>query len=363
MKTLLFVFGTRPEAVKMCPIIKEIEKRGNINAVCAVSGQHKELLCDVLDAFRIVPQWDLSLMRAGQSLFDVTVGVLQGMESVIRNVMPSAVLVHGDTATAYATAVAAFYLGVPIAHVEAGLRTYDIKNPFPEEFYRRSIALVSQINFAPTQSAAENLRAEGACGIYVTGNTVVDALRYTVSQGYSGQLLDAVGSRRLVLVTAHRRESEGRGRREIFRAAREIAERYSDSVCVLLPAHPSPTVRAEIYAELNKSHVLVTDPLRVVDFHNLLSRAFAVITDSGGVQEEAASLGVPTLVARAVTERQEGVNCGAAVLTDACCEAIVDLFSILYHNEEKYKKMARAENPYGDGLASVRIADILEKIL
>ena len=346
----------------MCPIIKEIEKRGSINATCAVSGQHKELLLDVLDVFGVVPQWDLSLMRAGQSLFDVTAGVLQGMESIIRKVMPAAVLVHGDTATAYATAVAAFYLGVPIAHVEAGLRTYDIKNPFPEEFYRRSIALISQINFAPTESAAANLRAEGAGGIYVTGNTVVDALRYTVSQGYLGELSDLVGSRRLVLVTAHRRESVGQGRREIFRAARAIAEQYSDSVCVLLPAHPSPTVRAEVYSELCDSPVVVTEPLRVVDFHNMLARAFLVITDSGGVQEEAAALGVPTLVARAVTERQEGVSCGAAVLADACCESIVELFSSLYHNREKYEKMARAENPYGDGLASVRIADILEKI-
>lgn len=347
----------------MCPIIKEIKNRKSINAVCVLSGQHKELVGDVLDAFDIVADRDLGLMREGQSLFDVTAGVLRGMEGVIEDISPNTVLVHGDTATAYAASLAAFYLGVPIAHVEAGLRTYDINNPFPEEFYRRSISLVSQINFAPTEAAAANLRAEGAKGIFVTGNTVVDALRYTVSENYSSTLQSKIGSRLLVLVTAHRRESAGHGRREIFRAARRIAERYFDSVCVLLPAHPSPLVRAEVYSELCGSPVVLTDPLRVVDFHNLLARAFLVVTDSGGVQEEAAALGVPTLVARAVTERQEGINCGAAVLTDACCDSIVTLFSTLYQNKDAYEKMARAENPYGDGLASVRIADILEKVI
>ena len=359
MISVLVVFGTRPEAIKMCPVVKELKKRGSFKVKVAVSGQHRGMLRQVLEYFGVVPDYDLDIMKLGQTLFDITASVLDGIGAVIKAVMPDVVLVHGDTTTAYAAALAAFYLGVPIGHVEAGLRTYDMSSPYPEEFKRASIALIAKYHFAPTALAAKNLLSEGRKNVYVTGNTVIDALRETVRENYSHPLLDGVGGKDLVLLTVHRRENLGAPMRSVFRAVRETVRKIPDTVFIY-PVHSNPEIRKIANEELSGLEaVRMTEPLATVDFHNILAACRLVLTDSGGVQEEAAALGKPTLVLREHTEREEGILLGTSRLVGTREEDIRAALLQLLH--EAPCENIKTQNPYGDGNAARRIAEILEK--
>lgn len=361
-KKIMVVFGTRPEAIKMCPLIKELNKRKKLHTTICVTGQHREMLDQVLDAFDIVPDYDLSIMKAKQSLFDVTLNILEKMKTVLEEVKPDVVLVHGDTSTTFVTALACFYLHIPVGHVEAGLRTYNIFSPYPEEFNRQAVGIVAKYNFAPTEMSKENLLKEGKdpSSIFVTGNTAIDALKTTVSDGYSHEYLKWASDSKLIMITAHRRENIGEPMRNMFRAIKKIIGEYPD-IKAIYPIHMNPVVReaaSEILGDCDRIRII--EPLEVVDFHNFLSRSFMILTDSGGIQEEAPSLGKPVLVMRDTTERPEGVAAGTLKLVGTDEEKIYKTFKLLLDDNDEYEKMSQASNPYGDGFASKRIADILE---
>lgn len=346
----------------MCPLAAELRRRPGLRVTVCATGQHRELLRNTLEVFGVRPDVDLDLMRPGQSLFDVTAGVLTALRPVLAAARPDLVLVHGDTATAFAAALACFYLDIPLGHVEAGLRSGEPRRPFPEEFNRRAVSLLASFHFAPTQTAAANLRREGIAPerIFVTGNTVVDALRYTLREDYSHPILDWAGRRRLIIVTAHRRESIGAPMRGIFRAVRRVMEAHPDCAAAV-PVHPNPAVGELAAAELDGcANILLTAPADAADCHNLEARCWCCLTDSGGMQEECAALGRPVLVLRDVTERPEGVACGAARLAGTAEEDVFRSFSRLLEDREVYIKMSKAGNPYGDGRACERIADVIE---
>ncbi len=362
MKTVMLVFGTRPEAIKMCPLVKELKKRSGIRTLVCVTGQHRQMLDQVLHAFEVVPDFDLSIMKEKQTLFDITVNILQGIRSVLEQEKPDVVLVHGDTSTTFATALACFYLQIPVGHVEAGLRTYDIYSPYPEEFNRQAVSIVAKYNFAPTPLSRDNLLREGKneSAIYVTGNTAIDALQTTVREDYTHPELDWAKGSRLILLTAHRRENLGAPMHHMFRAIRRVMDEHPD-VKALYPIHMNPVVRAAAAEELGGcDRIHIIDPLEVLDCHNIMARSYLILTDSGGIQEEAPSLGKPVLVMRDTTERPEGINAGTLKLVGTDEETIYRNFKTLLEDEAAYHAMANASNPYGDGHASERIADILE---
>lgn len=361
MKTVMLVFGTRPEAIKMCPLVKELKSREGINTVVCVTGQHRQMLDMVLDTFGVVPDYDLSIMKAGQTLFDITTNILNGIGSVLDEVRPDVVLVHGDTSTTFVTALACFYKQIPIGHVEAGLRTYNIYSPYPEEFNRQAVSIVSQYNFAPTELARENLLREGRDPgrIYVTGNTAIDALKTTVREDYTHPELEWAKGSRLIMITAHRRENLGEPMHNMFRAIRRVMEEHPD-VKAIYPIHMNPVVRAAAEAELGGcDRIHIIEPLEVLDFHNFLANSYMILTDSGGIQEEAPSLGKPVLVMRDTTERPEGIKAGTLKLVGTDEQVIYDNFKLLLESPEAYETMSKASNPYGDGFACKRIADIL----
>ena len=362
MKTVMLVFGTRPEAIKMCPLVKELKKRSGIRTLVCVTGQHRQMLDQVLHAFEVVPDFDLSIMKEKQTLFDITVNILQGIRSVLEQEKPDVVLVHGDTSTTFATALACFYLQIPVGHVEAGLRTYDIYSPYPEEFNRQAVSIVAKYNFAPTPLSRDNLLREGKneSAIDVTGNTAIDALQTTVREDYTHPELDWAKGSRLILLTAHRRENLGAPMHHMFRAIRRVMDEHPD-VKALYPIHMNPVVRAAAAEELGGcDRIHIIDPLEVLDCHNIMARSYLILTDSGGIQEEAPSLGKPVLVMRDTTERPEGINAGTLKLVGTDEETIYRNFKTLLEDEAAYHAMANASNPYGDGHASERIADILE---
>ena len=363
MKKIMLVFGTRPEAIKMCPVVKELKKRTGLETMVCVTGQHRQMLDQVLEAFHVVPDFDLSIMKERQTLFDVTANVLEGLRRVLEEAKPDIVLVHGDTTTSFAAALACFYLQIPVGHVEAGLRTHNVFSPYPEEFNRQAVSIVAALNFAPTELARQNLLSEGRDErtVFVTGNTAIDALQTTVKEDYTHEQLDWAGDSRLILITAHRRENLGEPMRHMFRAIRRIVEEHED-IKVIYPIHMNPVVRATAGEILGSNErIRIIEPLEVLDFHNFLSRSYLILTDSGGIQEEAPSLGKPVLVMRDTTERPEGIKAGTLRLVGTEEETIYYHFRQLLENKEEYLSMSRASNPYGDGRASIRIADILER--
>ena len=363
MKKVMLVFGTRPEAIKMCPLVNELKKRKTIKTVVCVTGQHRQMLDQVLETFHVVPDYDLSIMKDKQTLFDVTVNILERIKNVLEDVKPDIVLVHGDTSTTFVTALACYYLQIPVGHVEAGLRTYNIYSPYPEEFNRQSVGIISKYNFAPTELAKENLLREGKDpkSIYVTGNTAIDALKTTVKKEYSHSELEWAEGNRLILITAHRRENLGEPMKNMFRAIRRVLNEHSD-VKAIYPIHMNPIVRKvanDILGDDERIHII--EPLDVLDFHNFLARSHLILTDSGGIQEEAPSLGKPVLVMRDTTERPEGIRAGTLKLVGTEEEVIYQNFMELLDNQKAYDAMAHATNPYGDGHACERIAGILSK--
>lgn len=363
MKKVMLVFGTRPEAIKMCPLVNELKSRRNIETVVCVTGQHRQMLDVVLEAFSVVPDYDLSIMKDKQTLFDITTNILNRIKEVLEKEQPSVVLVHGDTTTTFVTALACFYLQIPVGHVEAGLRTYNIYSPYPEEFNRQAVGIVSRYNFAPTELSRQNLLREGKAEstIYVTGNTAIDALKTTIRADYHHEQLDWAKDSRLIMITAHRRENLGEPMKHMFRAIKRIINEHPD-IKAIYPIHMNPVVREtanEILGDCDRIRII--EPLDVLDFHNFLNSSYLILTDSGGIQEEAPSLGKPVLVMRDTTERPEGIKAGTLKLVGTDEETIYREFKKLVENEEEYKKMSHASNPYGDGLACKRIADILEK--
>lgn len=362
MKKVMLVFGTRPEAIKMCPLVNTLKMRAGMETVVCVTGQHRQMLDQVLDAFHVVPEYDLSIMKDKQTLFDVTVSILERIRAVLEKEHPDIVLVHGDTSTTFVTALACFYLHIPVGHVEAGLRTYNIDSPYPEEFNRQAVSIISRFHFAPTVLARDNLLREGKDPgtIYVTGNTAIDALSTTVRNDYTHPTLDWAANSRLIIVTAHRRENLGEPMHQMFRAIRRILDEHPD-VKAIYPIHMNPAVREAAHAELDGcDRIRIIEPLEVIDFHNFLARCYLILTDSGGIQEEAPSLGKPVLVMRDTTERPEGIKAGTLKLVGTDENRIYENFRMLLEDEEAYRKMANASNPYGDGRACERIADILE---
>ncbi len=362
MKKVMLVFGTRPEAIKMCPLVNELKTRKSIETIVCVSGQHREMLDQVLNAFNVVPDYDLSIMKKEQSLFDITVNLLNRIKSVLESEHPDVVLVHGDTSTTFVTALACYYMQIPVGHVEAGLRTYNIYSPYPEEFNREAVSIISEYNFAPTETAKQNLLREGKKNstIFVTGNTVIDALKTTVKSEYYHEELKWAEGSRMILITAHRRENLGMPMQHMFRAIKRVLDEYDD-VRAIYPIHMNPAVRKtafEIFGNDDRIHII--EPLDVLDFHNFMARSYLILTDSGGIQEEAPSLGKPVLVMRDTTERPEGIEAGTLKLVGTDEEVIYSSFKLLLDNEDEYKKMSMANNPYGDGFACRRIADILE---
>lgn len=363
MKKVLFVFGTRPEAIKCCPVALEMKKRADFDVRICVTGQHREMLKQVLDAFSIHPDYDLKVMKKSQTLFELTSNILGSICGVLEKEKPELVLVHGDTTTAFAAGLASFYMEIPVGHIEAGLRTYNLYSPFPEEFNRQAIGLVAAYHFAPTEAARVNLLKEGKepSSIWVTGNTSIDALKTTVRDDYKHPLLDWAKDRRLIVLTAHRRENCGEPLRQMLRAVRHIAEEFQD-IAVVFPAHPNPLVKETAEEILEDSrNIKIISPMDVIDFHNIIARSYLVLTDSGGIQEEAPALGKPVLVMRDTTERPEGVAAGTLRLVGTREEDICRSFRELLTDSEVYRKMSHASNPYGDGFASRRIADVLLK--
>jgi UDP-N-acetylglucosamine 2-epimerase (non-hydrolysing) len=358
----MVAFGTRPEAIKMCPLVKELKTRKSINTVVCVTGQHREMLDQVLNAFNVTPDYDLSIMKDKQTLFDVTVNILEKMKGVLEKEKPDIVLVHGDTSTTFVTALACFYLQIPVGHVEAGLRTNNIYSPYPEEFNRQAVSIISRYNFAPTELSKENLLNEGKDPntIYITGNTAIDALKTTVRDDYTHEHLEWVSDSRLIMITAHRRENLGEPMRNMFRAIKRIIDERKD-IKAIYPIHMNPVVRQaaqEILGDCDRIRII--EPLEVVDFHNFLARSYLILTDSGGIQEEAPSLGKPVLVMRDTTERPEGIDAGTLKLVGTNEETIYETCILLLENQDEYDKMSKSSNPYGDGFASKKIADILE---
>lgn len=362
MKTVMLVFGTRPEAIKMCPLVNELKTRENIKTVVCVTAQHRQMLDQVLDVFDVVPDYDLSIMKDKQTLFDITTNILNGIKDVLEEVKPDVVLVHGDTSTTFVTALACFYLQIPVGHVEAGLRTYNIYSPYPEEFNREAVSIISKYNFAPTNIAKENLIKEGkdSSTIYVTGNTVIDAMQHTVVEDYHHPELDWVGDDKLIFITAHRRENLGKPMHNMFRAIRRVLEEHPDCKAVY-PIHMNPVVRQAAEEELGDcDRIHIIEPIEVFDCHNFEARCYLCLTDSGGIQEECPSYGKPVLVMRDTTERPEGVAAGTLRLVGTDEETIYKNFKELLEDKSAYEAMAHACNPYGDGHACERIADILE---
>lgn len=364
-KRVLLVFGTRPEAIKMCPLVKELRKRNHFEVAVCVTGQHQEMLQQVLDAFQIIPEYNLSIMKKEQTLADISSAVLERVSIVYKEWEPDFVLVHGDTSTAFSAALAAFYMQIPVGHVEAGLRTWRMDSPFPEEFNRQAVGLVAKYHFAPTEKAKVNLIQEGkkAEHIYVTGNTAIDALKYTITKEYHHEHLEWAKDSRLILLTAHRRENLGEPIREMFRAINRVLTEYKD-VKAIYPVHLNPKVReaaAEVFTGQERMRII--EPLDVLDFHNFMDRSYLIMTDSGGIQEEAPSLGKPVLVMRDTTERPEGVVAGTLKLVGTKEEDVYRELCNLLDSQEEYEKMGTASNPYGDGTACKQIADILEKEL
>lgn len=361
MKKVMLVFGTRPEAIKMCPLVNELKKRAELHTIVCVTGQHRQMLDQVLDAFHVVPDYDLSIMKDKQTLFDVTVNILERIKAVLEAEKPDVVLVHGDTSTTFVTALACFYMQIPVGHVEAGLRTYDIYSPYPEEFNRQAVSIIARYNFAPTELSKANLVREGKDenSIYITGNTAIDALQTTVREDYTHPELEWASDSRLILITAHRRENQGQPMHNMFRAIRRVMEEHPD-VKAIYPIHMNPVVRQAAAEELGAfDRIRIIEPLEVLDFHNFLARSYLILTDSGGIQEEAPSLGKPVLVMRDTTERPEGIKAGTLKLVGTSEEVIYHEFTKLLNNQAAYDAMAKASNPYGDGHACERIADIL----
>lgn len=364
-KKVMVVFGTRPEAIKMCPLVKELKTRENLNTVVCVTGQHREMLDQVLTAFDVVPDYDLSIMKPKQTLFDVTINILEKMKVVLEEVKPNVVLVHGDTSTTFVTALACFYKQIPVGHIEAGLRTYNLYSPYPEEFNRQAVGIVANYNFAPTEMSKKNLIKEGKDfkNIFVTGNTAIDALKTTICDKYSHKYLEWASDSKLIMITAHRRENIGEPMRNMFRAIKRIIDETLD-IKAIYPIHMNPVVREaaqEILGDTDRIRII--EPLEVIDFHNFLSRSYLILTDSGGIQEEAPSLGKPVLVMRDTTERPEGVDAGTLKLVGTDEDVIYNAFKQLLQDQSEYDKMSEASNPYGDGFASKRIVDILEENL
>lgn len=358
---VMLVFGTRPEAIKMCPLVNELKRRETVETIVCVSGQHRQMLDQVLQTFQVIPDYDLSIMKEKQTLFDITTSILDRIRSVLEDAKPDVVLVHGDTTTTFVTALACFYLQVPVGHVEAGLRTYNIWSPYPEEFNRQAVGIIAKYNFAPTEMAKQNLLREGknADSIYVTGNTAIDALKTTVKADYEHPELEWASDSRLIVITAHRRENLGSPMRHMFQAIRRIMDEHSD-VKAVYPIHMNPEVRRIAQEELagcDRIHII--EPLEVLDFHNFLAKSYLILTDSGGIQEEAPSLGKPVLVMRDTTERPEGIAAGTLRLVGTSEESIYGSFKELLEDSSVYEKMAQASNPYGDGHASEHIADII----
>ena len=363
MKKIMLVFGTRPEAIKMCPLVNELKSRDNVQTIVCVTGQHRQMLDQVLEAFHVTPDYDLSIMKQKQTLFDITTNILLRIREVLEAEKPDVVLVHGDTSTTFVTALACFYLQIPVGHVEAGLRTYNIFSPYPEEFNRQAVGIVSQYNFAPTELSKQNLLNEGKRPetIHVTGNTAIDALKTTVREDYTHPELAWAEGSRLILITAHRRENLGEPMKNMFRAIRRCMDEHPD-LKAIYPIHMNPVVRQtadEILGGEERIHII--EPLEVLDFHNFLARSHMILTDSGGIQEEAPSLGKPVLVMRDTTERPEGIAAGTLKLVGTEEEVIYQNFKELLENQDAYKRMSTASNPYGDGFACKRIADILTK--
>ena len=362
MKKVMLVFGTRPEAIKMCPLVNELKTRKGIETIVCVTGQHRQMLDQVLEAFQVEPDYDLSIMKDRQTLFDVTTNILNRIKAVLEEVQPDVVLVHGDTSTTFVTALACFYLQIPVGHVEAGLRTYNIYSPYPEEFNRQAVSIISAYNFAPTELSKENLLREGKNPdtIYVTGNTAIDALKTTVREDYTHPDLEWAKGSRLIMITAHRRENLGEPMKHMFRAIRRVCDEHPD-IKAIYPIHMNPVVREIADSILgDDERIRIIEPLDVLDFHNFLSRSYLILTDSGGIQEEAPSLGKPLLVMRDTTERPEGIKAGTLKLVGTDEEVIYQNFKQLLEDEEAYRAMSTASNPYGDGFACKRIADILE---
>ena len=362
MKKVMLVFGTRPEAIKMCPLVNELKTRKGIETIVCVTGQHRQMLDQVLEAFQVEPDYDLSIMKDRQTLFDVTTNILNRIKAVLEEVQPDVVLVHGDTSTTFVTALACFYLQISVGHVEAGLRTYNIYSPYPEEFNRQAVSIISAYNFAPTELSKENLLREGKNPdtIYVTGNTAIDALKTTVREDYTHPDLEWAKGSRLIMITAHRRENLGEPMKHMFRAIRRVCDEHPD-IKAIYPIHMNPVVREIADSILgDDERIRIIEPLDVLDFHNFLSRSYLILTDSGGIQEEAPSLGKPVLVMRDTTERPEGIKAGTLKLVGTDEEVIYQNFKQLLEDEEAYRAMSTASNPYGDGFACKRIADILE---
>ncbi len=365
MKKVLLVFGTRPEAIKMCPVVNELKKHPeSFDVKVCVTGQHRQMLDQVLVAFGVIPDYDLSIMKENQTLFEITTNILNRIKEVLEKENPDVVLVHGDTSTTFVTALACFYLQIPVGHIEAGLRTYNIYSPYPEEFNREAVSIISRYNFAPTELAKQNLIKEGKQPqtIFVTGNTAIDALKTTVRKDYYNENLDWAKDSRLILLTAHRRENLGEPMHHMFRAIKRIIDEHPD-VKVIYPIHMNPVVRKAAEEELgNDERIRVIDPLDVLDFHNFMARCYMILTDSGGIQEEAPSLGKPVLVMRDTTERPEGIKAGTLRLIGTNEETIYQEFKKLLENKDEYEKMTQASNPYGDGTACQRIVNVLMSI-
>ena len=358
---VMSIFGTRPETIKMAPVVHELEKREEIESIVCVTAQHREMLDQVLKALKVKPDYDLNIMKQGQTLSDITTRALKGLEDVIKEVKPDIILVHGDTTTTFAGALAAFYQQVVVGHVEAGLRTYNKYSPFPEEMNRQFVGIVSDMNFAPTERSKNNLLREGKKEetIYVTGNTAIDALNLTVDEEYSDEITEWIGDDRLIVLTAHRRENLGEPMYRMFKAIRRIIDKYDD-VKMVYPVHLNPLVvkaANEVFGDSEK--IKLIKPLEVVEFHNLLSRSYLILTDSGGIQEEAPSLGKPVIVLRDTTERPEGIDAGTLKLAGTEEETIYQMVDELLSDSMEYEKMSKASNPYGDGHASERIVDAI----
>lgn len=365
MKTVMLVFGTRPEAIKMCTLVKELKLRKNIKIIVCVTGQHRQMLDQVLTVFNVIPDYDLSIMQDNQTLFDITNNILNRIKGILEEVNPDVVLVHGDTSTTFATTLACYYLQIPVGHIEAGLRTYNIFSPYPEEFNRQAVGIIAMYHFAPTELSKNNLIKEGKAPstVYVTGNTAIDALNTTVSEDYTHEQLTWAKNSRLILLTAHRRENLGEPLNNMFRAIKRIVDETPD-IKVLYPIHMNPVVRETANSILgNHDRIRIIEPFEVIDFHNFLSRCYLILTDSGGIQEEAPSLGKPVLVMRETTERPEGIAAGTLKLVGTDEEVIYKTFKQLLDVKAEYEKMSHSSNPYGDGHASEKIADILEHIL
>lgn len=362
MKKVMLVFGTRPEAIKMCPLVNELKKRKGLHTVVCVTGQHRQMLDQVLMVFNVVPDYDLSIMKQGQTLFDITIGILERVKNVLEIEHPDVVLVHGDTSTTFVTALACYYLQIPVGHVEAGLRTYNLYSPYPEEFNRQVVDIISQFNFAPTQLAADHLLKEGKDfkTIFVTGNTVIDAMQHTVKADYTHPELDWIGDSKMIFITAHRRENLGAPMHHMFRAIRRVLNEHPECKAIY-PIHMNPVVRKAAEEELRDcAQIHIIEPIGVLDCHNFEARCHLCLTDSGGIQEECPSYGKPVLVMRDTTERPEGVEAGTLRLVGTDEENIYRSFRELLEDRHAYDAMAHASNPYGDGHACERIADILE---